>query len=60
MALAVRTLSDATAADDFDSDSDGVEGGSGPRSPRTRELRLRGVPTPWSLRLLAMLFGRKW
>ena len=37
MALAVRTMSDAAAADDFDSDGDGVEGGSG--SPRTRELR---------------------
>ena len=39
MALAVRTMSDAAAADDFDSDGDGVEGGSGLRSPRTRELR---------------------
>ena len=39
MALAVRTISDAAAADDFDSDGDGVDGGSGPRSPRTRELR---------------------
>ena len=39
MALAVRTMSDAAAADDFDSDVDGVEGGSGPRSPHTRELR---------------------
>ena len=31
MALAVRTMSDAAAADEFDSDGDGVEGGSGPR-----------------------------
>ena len=39
MALAVRTMSDAAAADDFDSDGEGVKGGSGLQSPRTRGLQ---------------------